>query len=122
MPLIPDISRLLTGIAPGGVWYMQNQTQPPKYPYIVFQRITSTSNNTLDGPSQLQNTRVQFDVYARTAADADAVAGSMAYALQTASDRRELVNVPLLSQDLLEFETRSVRKVMDYSFWTCDDC
>ena len=65
--LIQDVQALLSGLSPaGGVWYAINTTEPPAYPYIVWQRIVSVANVSLGGPSNRQNTRIQIDIVARS--------------------------------------------------------
>lgn len=113
--LIEDLQALLTTLAPpGGVWYQVNTAEPAVYPYIVFQRVSSTPNVSLDGPSDMQNTRIQIDIFARQIAHASALETSLE-ALMGASS---ISNVPLGSQDLYEDAVKAYRVSKDFSCWS----
>ena len=111
--LIEDIQALLNPLAAGGAWYAVNTSEPPVFPYIVWQRIVSTSNNTFAGPSDLQNTRIQIDVYALKVSDMSAIETSIEVVMAGAS----IKNVLLSSEDLYESELRAYRCSKDYSVW-----
>lgn len=113
--LIEDLQVLLTTLAPtGGVWYQVNTAEPAVYPYIVFQRVSGTPNVSLDGPSDMQNTRIQIDIFARQIAHAAALETSLE-ALMAASS---ISNVPLGSQDLYEDAVKAYRVAKDFSVWS----
>ena len=97
-----------------GASYPNIASQNTATPYIVYQRVVSTTNNNLLGPSDLQNTRVQIDAYAKTYAAAQHLAGSIRTAMQAAS----FTNIQLSEQDLYEFEPRLHRVTLDYSIWS----
>ena len=70
------IEQLHTAVAPratGGAWYSTNEADVnstgDRFPFITVQRVVSTPNVGLGGPSDLQNTRVQIDIHARTMAE-----------------------------------------------------
>ena len=112
--LVQDLKTLLATLAPaGGVWYQINTTEPPVYPYIVFQRVTSTPNVSFDGPSDLQNTRFQIDIFSQSVSESVAIET----ALEAAMFAWSVSNVPLSSQDLYESEVRARRVMKDYSVW-----
>lgn len=112
--LIEDVTALLTTLAPsGGVHYGNNDAQPAAYPYIVWQRIVSTPNVTLDGPSDLQNTRIQVDVFSDRISQASAL-GTSVEALFAAWS---VQNVPESSQDLYEAAIKAHRVTLDFSVW-----
>lgn len=109
-----DVQFLLLTLAPaGGVSYAANTQQPPVYPYMTWLRIASTPNVSLRGPSTLQNTRVQIDIYSRNVVEAVA----LETALEAAFAAWAVQNVPLLSFDLIDPETRSYRVTKEYSVW-----
>lgn len=83
-------------------------------PYIVYQRVVSLTNNNLQGPSDLQNTRMQIDVYAKTYGAAQGLAADVRTAMQAAS----FTNVELSEQDFYELEARLHRVSLDYSIWS----
>lgn len=111
--LIEDLQALLDPLADGGASYgaRTDGTQPSEY--IVWQRVASSPNVTLGGPSDLQNTRVQIDIYARTVARTVAIEA----ALEAAMAASGITNVPLTSQDIYEPDTRLYRVIKDYSVW-----
>lgn len=111
--LIEDLQAVLDPLATGGAWYgaFTLQTQPSEY--IVWLRVASTSNVNLVGPSDLQNTRVQIDIYARTIQRAAAIETALESAMAAAS----ITNVPISSQDIYEPDTRLFRIIKDYSVW-----
>jgi Protein of unknown function (DUF3168) len=111
--LIEDLHTLLAPLAAGGAWYAVNTTEPPVYPYIVVQRVASDANASLGGPSNLQNTRLQVDIYALRIADAAAIE----LLVEAAFGAWATQNVPLLSQDFFEDPTRAFRVSKDYSVW-----
>lgn len=111
--LIEDLRALLQPLVAGGAWPVVNEQQPPVYPYIVFTRITSPFNVTLSGPSDLQNTRVQIDIFARRITEANAIAEAVDAAMVTWNHQ----NVPLDSRDSFEDPVRAYRITRDYSVW-----
>jgi hypothetical protein len=113
--LIQDVQALLTTVAPaGGVWYAINGTQPPVYPFIVWTRVVSTANACLHGPSNLQNTRIQVDIYSRRISEASA----LETAVEAAFAAWAVQNVPVSSVDGFEEEVRAYRITKDYSVWS----
>ena len=112
--LIEQVQALLDPLAAGGAWYGINTVEPPTYPYIVWQRVVSTPNVWLSGPSLMQNTRIQVDIYARRISEAETVAN----AVETAMAAWSVQNVPLSSQDLYDEEVKAHRVSKDYSLWS----
>lgn len=111
--LIEDLDALLNPLAAGGASYGVNTASPLVYPYIVFQRVTSAPNVSLGGPSLMQNTRVQIDIYALRQSEAVAIET----ALEAAMAAWSVQNVPLLSQDLQEPDVKAFRISKDWSVW-----
>ncbi len=113
--LIQDVQALLTTLAPaGGVWYAINTTQPPVYPFIVWTRVVSAANAVLQGPTDLQNTRIQVDIYSRRISEA----AGLESALEAAFAEWAVQNVPIASMDGFEEEVRAYRITKDYSVWS----
>lgn len=112
--LIEDVQAVLNPLAAGGASYGANTAEPPVYPYIVWQRIVSTSNNTLAGPSDMQNTRIQIDIYALKVSDMSALELAVEAAMLAAAFK----NIPLSSQDMFEPAVRAYRCSKDYSVWS----
>ena len=114
MTLIEQLQALLDPIAAGGAWYAINTSEPPIYPYIAWQRITSPPNVTLEGPSDLQSTLIQVDVYSRLVSEVDLLgklisATFAAWAVQ---------NAPTTSQDMYEAPVKAYRISQDYLIWS----
>ena len=110
--LVEDLQALLDPLAAGGAHYAINET-PATIPYIVWLRVDSTPNVALGGPSALQNTRVQVDVYAKSFQAAVAIE----VALEAAFAASSIQNVPVLSQDFFEDDVALYRISKDYSVW-----
>lgn len=112
--LIEDIQSVLNPLAAGGSWYAVNTSEPPAYPYIVWQRIVSTANNNLRGPSDLQNTRIQVDLYCLKVSDM----ADLEVAVEAAMRSAVFTNLPLSSVDMYEPEIRAYRCSKDFSVWS----
>lgn len=111
--LIEDLQALLEPLAGGGAWYGVCTQQPPVYPYIVFQRVFSSASVALGGPSNLQNTRFQIDVYSRQVSEVVAIGAAIGQAFVASA----ITNVPLGSQDFYEDDTKTHRVSQDVSVW-----
>jgi hypothetical protein len=111
-----QIQAVLSAMAlAGGAWQQINTTEPPIYPYIVWTNVVSTTNNNLQGASDLQNTRLQVDVYSRQASERATVADA-AVAAMTAGPFDACIQ--LSSQDLYESEVRAFRRILEFSVWS----
>jgi hypothetical protein len=120
--LLQDIQAALVALAPNGrsanfAWNMVNTAEPAVYPYVIFQRVISTDNNTLSGPTSLQNTRIQVDVIDRQAGAADALATQVRTALLAAFSTFPQACVPLTTFDAYEDAVKAFRVSADYSIW-----
>lgn len=113
MTLAETIQALLDPLASGGAWFMENTQDPPTFPYIVWFYAPSTTNVSLSGPSDLQNTRVQVDLYAQNAQGLQTLEASLRSAMQASS----LTNIPLTSFDASVPELRAFRRVLEFSVW-----
>jgi hypothetical protein len=112
--VVEDLRAILNPLATNGAWYGVNTTEPPKFPYIVFTRISSTPNVSLLGPSGLQNTRFQIDIFSRQISEAV----SIEIALEAAMQAWATQNVPLSSADLYEEPVRAYRVMKEFSVWS----
>lgn len=111
--LIEDLQAVLAPLATGGAHYGGCLVQPVPDEYLVWLRVVSVPNVTFDGPSDLQNTRVQVDAIAKTVARAAELADAVTTALLASG----LTVVPLETQDMFEEEVRRWRVISDYSVW-----
>lgn len=111
--LIEDVKALLNPLASGGAHYAVDDLQSPTYPYIVFTRISSVPNVTFAGPSNLQNTRMQVDIFSRSVQELD----SICKAVDAAFAAWSVVNIPAAAQDVFEADVRAWRSIRDFSIW-----
>ena len=111
------VQALLDPLAPAGSFYGINPTEPLALDgdaiaaFIVWQRVVSTDNVSLAGPSNVQNTRIQVDFFAPRITAADSMRRAADAALAA------LLAVPLTSQDIYEEPVRLWRISRDYSIW-----
>lgn len=105
----------LESLSTGGAWPDVCETQPPPSEYIVFATVVSTANVSLRGSSNLQNTRLQVDVYARTRKRCNEIAATLLPALEAVSGFSAVVDVS--TQHFFEAETRHRRHSQDFSIW-----
>lgn len=112
--VISDMKTLLAAAAPaGGVWYAQRTKQPAAGEYIVFQRIVSATNNTLDGRSNLQPYWFQVDIYATQMPRAVELEAAVLASLNAAPFSCVLMSL----QDLPEPDTGLFRLRRDFGVW-----
>ena len=112
MSLQTSLQTALAGLASGGAWNLR-AAQNTVAPYIVWQRVIQATNNSTSGASNLQNTRVQIDVYAKDYPTADSVATSIESSIAAAFN-----SVKLSEQDFFEDDTKLYRISQDFSLWT----
>lgn len=112
--LVESVQAVLQPLAVGGSWYQVNTAQPAQTPYVVFSRIASPANVTLQGPSNLQNTRLQVDAYSRSVQELITLGDSIEAAMAAAG----FTNVPLTQRDMYEPDTKLYRTSYEYSVWS----
>ena len=78
-------------------------------PYIVYQQISTISNNW----SRLTNTQLQVDIYATTYVQAQAIASAVAALMFGWS----IQSISGISVDMFESSTKLHRVSSDYSIW-----
>lgn len=116
--LAETIQAALNPLTAGGSWFMLNTTEPPVYPYIVWFNAASSTNNSLQGASDLQNTRVQVDIFHQSSiAGAASQLTTIAAAVSAAIAASGLTAVQLSSSDMSVPELRAYRRVMEFSIW-----
>lgn len=98
----------------GGAWVDANTAEPPATPFVVFQEMPSSTNNTLDGPTDLQNTRVQVDIYDPVRATVESLKAPVAAAVAGAFPQ----SVQTESSDLYEPDTKLRRTSLIFSIWS----
>lgn len=112
--LIEDLQAILNPLAAGGSWYAVNTTEPPVVPYVVFLCTSPNTNNTLQGKSNLQNSRVQIDLFSYRAGEIEAI-GS---AIEEAMSASHLINLQTESHDGFENAVRLFRRTYFFSVWS----
>lgn len=113
MSLQTSLQALLAPLATGGAWN-QRAAQNTVAPYIVWQRVISSTNNSTTGASNVQNTRVQIDAYAKDYASVDALSS----AIEAAVAASGINGLKLTEQDFFEDDTKLYRISQDFSLWT----
>lgn len=112
MSLQTDLQSVLAPLATGGAWNLR-AVQNTVAPYIVWQRVVSTINNSTLGASDVQNTRVQVDAYARDYPTVVSLARAIAAAVAGGFN-----GVRLSEQDFFEDDTKLYRVSQDFSVWS----
>lgn len=89
--------------------------QSPTYPLIKYFRVTNNHINSLSGSLNLNQSRYQFDIYAGTQAEAQAVEAQLIAAMAAASTFESI----LLSSIESDFDDdiENYRLIVDYSVW-----
>ena len=83
-------------------------------PYIIYAVISNIPTTTLDGPTGLENRRMQVDVWGATYGEVKALEVTVKSTMAAST----ITNVPLSTMDLHEPETNLFRVTMDYSIWS----
>lgn len=112
MNIETSIYAALSGLANGRVYPL---VAPEKvtFPCIVYSRISSTPENTLDGGATIDLVRIQVDTYANTYSAAKVLAGSVRSALENSNVKATLQT----DQDLFEPDLKVYRVSQDYYVW-----
>ena len=111
MSLETTLQTALAAVAPA---YQDIAKQSQAAPFIVWTEITSQINNTLQGASNVQNTRLQIDCYAATPAARQTLVDGVIAAMAVASFPSVLLGI----QNLYETETKLFRATLDFSAWS----
>lgn len=102
----------LTGLV-GGRVYPLIAPDKPTTPFIVYQNVANSPENTLADGVPINNTRIQLDCYASSYAAVKALAASLQAAMAAAA----FTNIQLMNQDLYEPDVKLYRVQFDYSLW-----
>lgn len=120
MTLANLLKDALTGIASGGAWFMRARDNCP-LPYIVYSAPANPINNTFDGPSDLQNSRIQIDIYASTG---DQLKTLEAAVVAVFGNRTALIGSPVAWSslqenqiDLFDDDLKAFRSMLEFSLW-----
>lgn len=113
MAIEGTIQALLAPLAAGGCYPVVNTSPTPVTPYLIFQVISNVPVVSLDGPSGRERRRVQIDAWA----DTYKTVKDLELSVKSAMAGATFVNLPLLSQDLYEPDTKLFRVTMDFSVW-----
>ena len=112
MTIETSIYAALSGLASGKVYPL---VAPEKVvaPYIVYSRISSTPENTLDGGSTIVLVRIQVDTYANTYSACKNLAESVRVAMEGGVVKSTMQT----DQDLFEPDLKVYRISQDYYVW-----
>lgn len=114
LTLRQQLAGALNPLVAGGAWYQINTSEPCVYPFIVFTRIVSTTNVSLQGASDLQNTRVQVDIFLRDPSTLETLEKAVDAAIAAAFPN---TSIPISTQDLYEDAVKAYRSLREYSIW-----
>lgn len=115
--LTEQVQAALNPVTPGGCFYGVNTKELNEltvYPFLVFIKVVSTVNNTLAGPTDIQNTRIQVDLYNDTIAGIEQYGPLVVAAMAAAFPQ----SIQLSSDDAYESEVRVFRRVTHFSVWS----
>lgn len=91
--------------------------QNPKYPFIVYMRISGGQQNDLNGYATLENPRIQIDTYSTSYSQAKSISSAVHTVMNSATAFRcTLISDLDLFEDELQ-ETGVFRMTQDYSCW-----
>jgi hypothetical protein len=108
-----SIQSVLNNCASNGS-YQDIAPQGTETPYIVWTEVVSTTNNTFEGASDLQNLRLQVDIYAKMQGTRSLVTAAVIAAMAGAS----FTNIQISSQNLYEAEVKLFRTILEFSVWS----
>lgn len=98
----------------GGRLYPAVAPEGAAAPFGIYLLVAGLPENSLQGRSNLTNSRYQVDVYAATKADAETLAASVRTAMNDAS---LFASVCQLQQDFYDTDAQLFRVSMDFSLW-----
>jgi hypothetical protein len=112
MTIETTIYTALSSLASGKVYPL---VAPEKVaaPFIVYSRIASTPENTLEGGATIDQVRIQVDTYANTYSAVKSLAESVRSAMEGSGAKATLQT----DQDLFEPDLKLYRISQDYYCW-----
>ncbi len=122
MALETKIYALLTGTSAVAISvktrvYPVVAPQNPKYPFLVYTRISGGKQNDLNGYATLENPRVQIDTYSTSYSQGKSISSAVHTVMNSATAFKSiLLDDPDLFEDELQ-ETGVFRTTQDYSCW-----
>lgn len=115
MSLQTDLFTLLESLFSGRV-YPSLAPEDTASPYVVYTRVSSVEENSLDangGSANASNTRLQIDIYASSYSAAQSSAATVKSALKGWATENTLQG----EQDFYEPDTKLHRVMLDVSTW-----
>lgn len=112
MSIETTIYTALSSLANGKVYPLVSP-EKVETPYIVYSKVSSTPENTLNGGSTIDLIRIQVDVYAATYAAVKTLAESTRSALENGAVKATIQT----EQDLFEPDLKVYRVSQDYYVW-----
>jgi len=114
MTIETDIVDAIEDLFAGGAWH-DTAPEDPTYPYVTLQQVGGAPNDSLCGDCDVQNARIQFNVWSR---DGRVAANTLMRSLAarvTAAPLRAVSLGGAVSRD--GTPTRSFGTQQDFSFW-----
>ncbi|MCK6052505.1 DUF3168 domain-containing protein [Moraxella osloensis] len=115
MNLGQQLYPILSPLVGGRVFPMQRwEGADSANPYIIYSKVSSIPDNTMDGFSGHEYVRVQIDIYHEDYDELDALAIQVIDAISTGIPLSEFLN----RQELPDDDTGLYRQSMDWQLWT----
>lgn len=114
MAIEGDLQALLAPLVSGRCYPIINTSDIVQLPYITYQVISNVPTVSLDGPSGLENRRIQIDAFAFSYGAMKALETSIKKTMAGST----IVNVPLLSMEQYEEDALAYRATLDFSIWS----
>ncbi len=112
MSMEEALQAMLAAQVTANVWPIV-PAQGADFPHVTYQGVYSATENVLNGPPPINQTRLQIDVWSRTYAEAKAIAKQITAAMQAWG----IQNWQIGSQDLYESAVQIYRIKMEFSVW-----
>lgn len=112
MTIETSVHTALSSLA-GGKVYPLVAPEKVAAPFIVYSRIASTPENTLDGGSTIDLVRIQVDTYASTYSACKSLADSVRVQMESGVVKSTMQT----DQDLFEPDLKLYRISQDYYVW-----
>jgi hypothetical protein len=103
----------ITDLVDGRIYPLYRPQSDP-LPALVYQRVSTTPENALQGFSGLDAVRLQFSCYAKTLIEAKELAVLLRAALDGDPSIKSTCVMEMDEQDL---ETRNFRTIVDFNVW-----
>ena len=115
---ITAIITLLSPLVSGRFHPDGEAPQSPKPPYMIWNDVTSSVSNTLSEGINIDQMRMQIDVFARRKMDLLVLVDQIRAAMEAAAISEAIPNICLTAQGMFEPEVKLQREILEFSIWT----